>query len=271
MNETDRYLFDLRGYLVVKQLLSPDEVAACNRIIDDRDVPALLDRTQYVHTGFPEMEGNLDPAAGPVDVYTDLLLSWGEALRRFVDHPRLLPYLRVLLGEHFRLDHSYGIFMRAGAGQNTPHHLHNGGTPFDPSQSYQVRDGRMFNGLIVVSIALSPARIGDGGFCAIPGSHKSSFPLPADIAAITDARPPVVHVPLEAGDAVLFTEAVTHGAIPWTAAHDRRAVLYKYCPGYMQWEQQSPWADLSQPWSDQQRRLLDGPYAGRRPVVSSSD
>lgn len=271
MNEIERYLFDLNGYLVVKRLLTAEEVRGCNAVVDAQGVPELLETTKYLHTGFPPMDGNLDPGAGPVDVYHDLLLSWGDELRGLVDHPRLLPYLQALLGEDFRLDHSYGIFMRTGAGQNTPHHLHNGGTPFDPSQSYQVRDGRMFNGLVVVSIALSDARTGDGGFCVIPGSHKSNFVLPEDIAAITDARPPVLHVPVDAGDAVLFTEAITHGAIPWAGQHDRRAVLLKYCPGYMQWEQQSPWADLSKPWTAQQRRILEGPYAGRRRVVEAGD
>lgn len=266
MNETERYLFDLNGYLIVKQLLSPEEVAALNAAAERHGVPELLDRTNYIHTGFPKMDGNTDPAAGPVDVYNDLLLSWGPELRDLVDHPKLLPYLRALLGESFRLDHSYGIFMRAGAGQHTPHHLHNGGTPFDPSQYYLVRDGVMHNGLIVVSFALSDTGPADGGFCVIPGSHKSGFRLPADIAAITDATPPVVHVPMQAGDVVLFTEAVTHGAIPWSGRHDRRAVLYKYCTGFIQWERISPWADLSEPWTVRQRQVLDGPYARREPI-----
>lgn len=266
MNETERYLFDLNGYLVVRQLLSPEEVARLNAAIERHGVTELLDRSNYVHTGFPEMDGNTDPALGPVDVYNDLLLSWGQELRNLVDHPRLLPYLRALLGESFRLDHSYGIFMRVGAGRNTPHHLHNGGTPFDPSQYYLVRDGVMYNGLIVASFALSEVGPGDGGFCVIPGSHKSGFRLPPDIATITDATPPVVHVPLQAGDVVLFTEAVTHGAIPWSGKHDRRAVLYKYCPGFIQWERISPWADLSEPWTARQRQILHGPHARRDPI-----
>jgi ectoine hydroxylase-related dioxygenase (phytanoyl-CoA dioxygenase family) len=268
VNETERYLFDLYGYLVVKRFLSQAEVAALNAVIDGRGVPDLLAQTDYVHTGFPEFDGNSDPSAGPVDIYHDLLLNWGEELRNLVDHPRLLPYLQALLGDTFRLDHSYGIFMRAGAGRNTPHHLHNGGTPFDPSQYYVVRDATMFNGLVVASFALSDAAASDGGFCVIPGSHKANFRIPPDIAKITDATPPVVHVPVDAGDLVLFTEAVTHGAIPWTGRHDRRAVLYKYCPGFIQWESQSPWADLSKPFSVRQRRLLAPPHAGTRPLVT---
>ena len=44
----------------------------------------------------------------------------------------------------------------------------------------------------------------------------------------------VLEVNGKAGDAVIFTETLTHGTLPWTAAHERRALLYKFsqvpCP-----------------------------------------
>ena len=271
MNETERYLFDLNGFIVIPGILTPAEVDALNVAIDDVGIPQLLDETDYIHTGFPEMEGNSDPDAGPVDKHHGLMLDWAPEFRSLVDDARILPYLETLVGPMVRLDHSYAIFMRTNAGATSPHHLHNGGTPFDPSQSYLVRDGKIFNGLIVVSYALSDSMPGDGGFCAIPGSHKSNFAMPPDIAAIVGDTPPVVQVPMRAGDAVIFSEAVTHGCIPWAAQHDRRALLFKYCPGFMQWEKQSPWADLTRPfWTEQQRRILTGPYSGGRPGVRAA-
>ena len=36
-----------------------------------------------------------------------------------------------------------------------------------------------------------------------------------------------------AGSAVIFTESLTHGALPWVAAHQRRSLLVRYCPGHM--------------------------------------
>jgi hypothetical protein len=33
------------------------------------------------------------------------------------------------------------------------------------------------------------------------------------------------------GVQVIFAEATTHGSLPWTAQHDRRALLYKFSPG----------------------------------------
>ena len=87
-------------------------------------------------------------------------------------HPVTLLYLSELIGEKMRLDHEYAILMRKGAPENR---LHGGGTPFDPSQYYHFRNEKMHNGLTVVIYALADAGAGDGGFCCIPGSHKSNF------------------------------------------------------------------------------------------------
>ena len=39
MDEVERYLFDVRGYLVVEEVLSPEEVEAINRLIDSQGLP----------------------------------------------------------------------------------------------------------------------------------------------------------------------------------------------------------------------------------------
>ena len=84
--------------------------------------------------------------------------------------------------------------------------------------------------LVAVQWALADQGPDDGGFVCVPGSHRANFPVPAD------ANPGlVVRVPMRAGDVVFFTEGLTHGTAPWQAAHDRRALLYKYAPGHSCW------------------------------------
>lgn len=36
-----------------------------------------------------------------------------------------------------------------------------------------------------------------------------------------------------AGDVLLFTEAATHGTLPWKAQHQRRVVIYRFAPATM--------------------------------------
>ena len=42
----------------------------------------------------------------------------------------------------------------------------------------------------------------------------------------------VTEVHARAGDAVIFSEACTHGSLPWRASHQRRALLYRYSQGH---------------------------------------
>lgn len=35
---------------------------------------------------------------------------------------------------------------------------------------------------------------------------------------------------LQPGDVLFFTEAATHGTLPWSASHTRRACLYRFAP-----------------------------------------
>ncbi|MEU3400825.1 phytanoyl-CoA dioxygenase family protein [Streptomyces filamentosus] len=265
MKDHEKYLFDLNGYLVIKNALTSDEVTQLNEAIDRRHVSEKLQSTPYFHTGFPDvMLGNNDPAKGPVDLADGSLLDWGPEFRRLTDLPQILPYLEELLKPEVRFDHAYGVFGRKGGDNNVGMHLHHGGAPHDPSQSYYYRDGEMYNGLLAVSYALTPAGPGSGGFCVIPGSHKANFPLPESVQAAGSQRP-VQHVPVEAGDAVIFTEATTHGTLPWSGANERRILLYKYCPSYMQWEKSSPGASVDDRFTPEQQSLMLSPYAsGRR-------
>lgn len=245
MDERERYFFDLYGYLVVEGLLTAEELAAANRAIDAQRLPP-----PDPDDGSPRFHG---------------FLEWEEPLfRRLIDHPRIVPYLKAIVGEGFRLDHEYGIYMRRGrAGLQ----LHGGGTPFDPSEYYLVRDGRMLNGLIVVSWALTDCPAGAGGFCCIPGSHKQAWRQPPDQGPF--APPELLRNPGQpAGSALIFTEALRHGTLPWNADHERRSLLYKYCPGHMAWGHRRASPELLARCTENQRLVLEPPYVWqRRPIA----
>ena len=102
-----------------------------------------------------------------------------------------------------------------------------------------------------------------GGFVCIPGSHRSGFTLPA-----TFDRELAVEVPMAAGDVVVFSEALTHGTLPWRAREERRTLVYKYSPGNSAWSHVEWPPELLAACTDRQRLLLQPPSVGRhRPVV----
>lgn len=60
--EKQQYLFDLQGYLVIEDILSADEVATLNRLIDDQNLPqpGKVRRFGGAAGGAPECSGFLE-------------------------------------------------------------------------------------------------------------------------------------------------------------------------------------------------------------------
>jgi ectoine hydroxylase-related dioxygenase (phytanoyl-CoA dioxygenase family) len=120
---------------------------------------------------------------------------------------------------------------------------------------------------MVVTFFLSHANVGDGGFACVPGSHKSNFVdnLPDDVRNYQRIPHYVVQPAVEAGDVLIFTEALIHGTMPWTANHERRTLLYKFSPGHSSWMKTyyNP-ADYPN-LSEQQKRIMASPSVGGRP------
>jgi hypothetical protein len=250
VNDEELYLFDVQGFLVIKGALSPGEVGVLNRLVDDRHLPEPGEDVQSQRFGG--------------------FLLWDQAFRALLDHPKILPYLRELLDPGVRLDHYYGIYMRQGTSGLT---LHGGGTPYDRPEYFHYRNGKMYNGLTVVTWALSDVPLGQGGFACIPGSHKANYPCPPAIRRYEHNPGCVIQVPMQAGDALIFTEALTHGTHPWTAPFQRRSLLYKYAPGHMAWGAgYRAWpAELSDLLTPAQRLLLEPPYHNRRKDVANPE
>lgn len=243
MTPEERFLFDLHGYLILRQVLSSAEVAALNKLADRRR-PPLSAAVKY---------DRIFRAS-----------AWGSQYHALIDHPTVVPYLVELVGPHFRLDHDFLIYTtKGGVGQA----LHGGdGSDERPDHWYRFRDGVMRNGLTVVTFCLSSAREGDGGFCCVPGSHKSNFAalIPDDVR--THDRQPhyVVQPAVDAGDVIIFTEALIHGTAPWVPRHERRALLYKFSPGHSAWMDEYYNADEYVGITAQQRRILAPPSVGDR-------
>lgn len=214
MNEFERYLFDLQGFLVIENVLSNEEIATLKELVDKQ--VALKNQPEATRLRF------------------DSLLSWGKPLRNLIDNHCITRYLSELLGEKFRLDHDYLHIIREGVGP-IGCFLHGGGTPLDPGQYYLFKNGKIFSGLLAVAYELNDVHPGDGGFACIPGSHKSNFPCPQEWLNLEFENNCVKSVTVKAGDAIIFTEALTHGTLPWRGQKERRTLFFKYSPGPSAW------------------------------------
>ncbi len=242
----EKFRFDLQGYLVVKNALAPEEVAEMNRIADemyteDYDEKRMRSR-QHVS-------------------------QWGPSFQSLIDHPSALPYLVEFLGPKFRIDHDYNIFMIKGSAHGRIH----GGpaleTGIEEDHWYRCHKGVIRNGLTVFTYCLTPAGPGDGGFICVPGSHKSNFvmDIPEEVKLQESNADYVVQPTAEAGDLIIFTEALVHGTRAWTSDHERRALLYKYSPGHSSYSQTYYCLEDYPNATEQQLRIMAAPSVGSRP------
>ena len=172
LTEAERYRFDLEGYVVRRGVLGRREIATANAAIDDLRFPT--------------------PGDAIASQRFNRHLAVAQVFRDLIDHEGVLGILLDLCGPAVRLDHAYGLVMTSGTGGLG---LHGGGTPHDSSQFYDVRGGRMFNGLVAVAWALVDHPVDRGGFCCIPGSHRANFGVPTSCDRTGRARcrwPPVM-------------------------------------------------------------------------------
>jgi len=179
MDAYQQYFFDLNGYLVIEDALSPEEVAACNAAIDHNpDHVRRRTGEQLLSGGSAALAA--EQGRGDIGGMLTWPKPWCQPFRDLLVHPSTTPVMLELLGDGFRLDHLYGILMTAGT---EGHVLHGGGTADDLTHFYRFHNGRMRCGLTVVSWQLTDADEGAGGFACIPGSHKANYPAPATSSA----------------------------------------------------------------------------------------
>jgi ectoine hydroxylase-related dioxygenase (phytanoyl-CoA dioxygenase family) len=125
-------------------------------------------------------------------------------------------------------------------------------------------------GMVVFQYQLADVNEGDGGFCCIPGSHKSNFPRPPEISRWEIDPEIVYNVPCKKGDLLIFNEATTHGTLPWRAGHERRSLLYRYSPKYLHFAggtYQTIQPEWVQELTEAQQAVLEPPYIYNRPLI----
>ncbi|MCY3665966.1 MAG: phytanoyl-CoA dioxygenase family protein [Gemmatimonadetes bacterium] len=262
MNTDDKYLFDLTGYLVLKDVLTAEEVAQLNAGIDrHRDLMSEIDRPLSGDSKTMQGTSRRKDLGG--------MLAWEhpwcEPFRKLLVHPRIKPYLEEILGQGYRLDHGPGLIaMDTGCEGGL---LHGGGVERgDISEVYFFKNDRIFTGLTVVEYLLADEGPGDGGVAVVPGSHKANLACPKSMIKWEKHQEHVLEVNGKAGDAVIFTETLTHGTLPWTAEHERRALLYKFSPGTLSYgsgAHQTAYSDYIEDMTEEERAVMEAPHIRR--------
>ena len=203
MTESERFTFDLSGFLVRPGILTAEQVSEIRgQVIAINKNP----------TSLPPEHRNVP--GGPASL--------------LIDHPAVIGVLEEIIGPEIRLE-SPGCVVRE---QGQRHgELHSGGPrQIDPIFGYRTQDGRIHAGMVRVIFELSEIRKGDAATHFLAGSHKASFPVdPSHLSLEPGQRSPfLVSYECPAGSAVFFTENVCHAGPVWERADPRVTILHAY-------------------------------------------
>lgn len=228
----DDYLFDLRGYLVLERALSKAHVAELNAGIDA--VPPIEPGEWHGHVHrecFEKQRG----------IALQQIYEAGEPFERLIDHPRWIELVKRYVGGEGSFDWLHGpLFIDENfASIRGPHEaiaMHSGGATYTKRTQYRIENQHFMCGQINILVALTDIGPGDGATMVIPGSHKSNFPHPGApkewASGSMDGVEGAIEVYLKAGDALLFVDAITHGAARRKNPGERRILVYRYGPSW---------------------------------------
>mmetsp|Transcript_15 Transcript_15/g.29 ORF Transcript_15/g.29 Transcript_15/m.29 type:complete len:329 (-) Transcript_15:22-1008(-) len=234
-----RFLFDLNGFLVLRNILSKGEIIELNSAIDEHLDRARPRESSALKNAVPGTA--LSARGARIDLGG--MLGWeSPAFRKLLAHLAVAPFIVEVLGEGYRLDHQPLVLIQDPDSEGFE--LHGGplcapdgaasNPSFNPALQYRCDHGKPWTTLLAMSVCLNDTESGDGGFCILRGSHKLNFAVPEDIAR-GDApafRDHIYQPSTRAGDVILFSEATVHGALPWrpNSGAQRRLALYRFAP-----------------------------------------
>ena len=228
--EQKTFFFD-QGYLVVEDVVSPEELAECEEEIHKLHVMAAdlaadgdkragsFQREPYARD--KEQDGL------PVLRKIEQTRDFSNVFKNLAAHSKLVPVVQNLIGPDLLLFRSTLMLKPAFHGSSHGFHQDSAYWPMEPPE------------LVTVSIALTDAYSENGCIRVIPRSHNWGMQKWGDIARPQDAKltdrknldtSQTIEVPLKAGTALLFHSLCVHGSGPNHSPRPRHTALYAYFP-----------------------------------------
>ena len=251
------YLFDLRGFLVLRNAIAPEQLAAMNGWIDDRPSTGPGDWIGNVHHQVHEPKLGLNFQ----QIYE------AEPFRCLIDHPSWIELVKRYVGGQAGYDAHFGpVFIDENfinvRGPGEAISLHSGGHDRVMRTQFRYHDGDFHCGQINILFALQDIGPGDGTTMVIPGSHKSNLRHPQYETSVygadsVEAIEGAIQVHLNAGDAILFVDAIAHGSAERRNPGERRIGVFRYGPSWGNFRYgYEPSEELLAALNEEQRRMV---------------
>lgn len=155
VTDMEEYLFDLNGYLLLKNAIDTDHVAQLNAIIDSiislQPPLAVGDWYGCVHA---------HSYGGREGINLQQIYEGGEPFERLIDHPNWLDKVRHFVGGESTFDYHHGpLFIDENfanvRGPGEAIGLHSGGHAASKRNQFRFRNGKFMCGQINILMALT--------------------------------------------------------------------------------------------------------------------
>lgn len=212
--EMEDYLFDLNGYLVLKNAVTREHVDEMNAAAE-----ALLPLENDEWNGHVHCRRNL-----PDQVGLSQIVEGGEPFERLIDHPSWIDHINRYIGgdDELFIDQDW-------CNKRGPDHgltLHSGAHKRRIRTQFRYHDGQFRCGQVVIILALNDIGPDDGRTWKPQVQHPSSGVhrrRPVDGECRSGDQGPA-----HCGDALLFVDCLAHGSSKRTAPGHRLSLLYRY-------------------------------------------
>lgn len=238
MNEIQRYEFDRQGFLVIPNLLTPEQVAVLAAAVDALEEHAVARLDAPPRTRSPwGAEYHRDPDLG----YHAKGARAEGATVMVEDFWNADPAFDLLLGHQPTLDYAGAVIRGRPTINNSELRIryrgnrsgtHGGTRAANGKYRYHVNRHGIDCMMVRMVYFLHDVSNEQGAFCVIPGTHKGNFDCPYG-ANDPDTEPGVVGLEVKAGDAIFFTEALRHGGLTNRSAQVRKTLHVGYGPHFM--------------------------------------
>jgi hypothetical protein len=236
MNHLETYEFDRQGYLVIRDMLTPEDVRALAQEVD------ILEERAILRIGTPPLKKSLWGPVYHYDEETGCHMNGAKAkgqtilvedffnaspeFDRLVDHPATMALIHGLVQGLVRINNSEIRIRYPGNTTGT----HQGG-PISPKYRYGFNAGGIDCMMVRMIYFLHDVSAEEGAFCVVPGTHKSNLPSP--YACGPAEEPGMIPLEVKAGDAILFTEHLRHGGFTNRSPRTRKTLHVGYGPHWM--------------------------------------
>ena len=214
LNDFEKWYFDLKGYFVIKNAVSKKDINEMRQIAN-----SWFDSSDNL----PELIQKDFSQATAKFLYNFHYVE--KSFENLVLNKKILRFINGIQKNNTRV---YDVVLAKSTKEDSETKLHSGfeGGFQDPNQQFVVANNNLFASSVNVSVSLVdiPNNL---GFTCLPGSHKGNFKIPKNITLYDDS-PTVVNVPIESGDAIVFTPLLRHGLRKWTENFPRYTVSMRF-------------------------------------------